>query len=698
MGSFLSTLMNCRNSITITPHPFMDQSRDPQMVTVPGTETETTTAVYRQTSTSDEATYQKLVKEYATNKNCVQVMEERCRLMGARPALAYRSITKIEKRQVPDSDGTQRTLDYYHFSERCEVSYAEMWRYIISFGSGLRELGLAERSPITIYEETRWEWIISIFGIWTHNMLATTVYANLGEDALAYALLETQSAAIICSGRVLNTLIPLLQDQKLNPIIIYLDSTPAGIDTEGFRVVAWNDVVKRGEAAKCPANIPTDNDLEGLVMYTSGTTGNPKGVVHSHGSVVAGIRALDHRLSDIYTINAEDEVYCAYLPLAHILEFGIVNLFLMRGSMVGFGNPRTLTDDHAVPHGDFQEYKPMIIIGVPRIFDTIKKGVEKKLPPPGSVKRSVFDKAYNTRLDAIMNGKETPYWNRVVFKDGRQAIGGRIYSMLSGGGPLSKETQQFVDVCFGGPILIQGWGLTETVCCGTTQRLSYIEMDDVGQPLASAELRLLDVEGYKHTDKPEPRGEILIRGPFLFKGYYKQEQLTRDAIDADGWFHTGDVGSIGPNGTLRVIGRVKALAKNVLGEYIAMEALESIYGQNSLCTVCGVCVLVHPARTYVTALVLTGSTQALEFAKDHGIDGTYEELLQNPTFHAKAAESLAETAKRAGRKPFELVKAVRVLDDVWTPENGLATPTAKLRRSKIEEHYADVITELFAKQ
>ncbi|KAH9577750.1 AMP-dependent synthetase/ligase [Trypanosoma melophagium] len=696
MGSVVSTMMDFRNSMSMVPHPFIDGDRGPQSLVVPGTETATTSGSYRHSKVFEEAEYQKLVNDYLTGMNCVQVLEKQHRELADRPAIGYRPLEKLERRPVDTSEGNQRLFEFFHYGEHKILTYAELWRQITLFGAGLRDLGLSENSMITIYEETRWEWLVSIYGIWTQKMIASTVYVNLGEDALAYALTETNSAAIFCSGKTLGTLLPLLRSQKLNPIILYVDSIPAGVDTEEFQVVGWEELLERGAKSNYTAVVPTDNNAEALVMYTSGTTGNPKGVVHTHGSLASGISALDQRLSDLYKGKGVEDVYCAFLPLAHILEFGIVNIFLKRGSLVGFCNPRTLTDEFAIPHGDFKEFKPRIIIGVPRIFDTIKRGVAGKLPPPGTIKRSIFDKAYATRLNALEKYKDTPYWNQVAFKTCREAVGGRTYSMLSGGGPLSAETQIFIDVCFGGPVLIQGWGLTESVCCGTTQRLNYIESDDVGQLLVTAELKLLDVDEYKHTDKPEPRGEILLRGPFLFKGYYKQEKLTREAIDEDGWFHTGDVGSMSSNGTLRLIGRVKALAKNVLGEYIALETLETIYSQHDLCISCGVCVLVSPARAYIAALVLTEPKRAMEFAADNKINGTFEELLQNETFHTKAAEALAATARKAGRKPFELVRYVRVLGDAWTPENGLVTPTSKLRRSNIEKHYADIIKELFA--
>ncbi|CCD19291.1 fatty acyl CoA syntetase 1, putative [Trypanosoma vivax Y486] len=265
--------------------------------------------------------------------------------------------------------------------------------------------------------------------------------------------------------------------------------------------------------------------------------------------------------------------------------------------------------------------------------------------------------------------------------------------VLSGGAPISKATQDFVNVVF--TRIIQGWGLTETVCVGGVQLLGDMETGAVGQLAITEELRLLDVDGYKHTDTPEPRGEILLRGPFLFKGYYKQEKLTQEALDADGWFHTGDVGSIGPNGSLRIIGRVKALAKNVLGEYIALEALESMYAHNSLSMPNGVCVIVNPDKPYICALVLTDESKAMAFAKEHQLKGSYPGILEDPAFQEKATQSFQETAHAAGKRKFECVHCVRVLSDEWTPENGVLTAASKLKRRVIEQRYATIIKEMF---
>ncbi|EPY35419.1 long chain fatty acid CoA ligase [Angomonas deanei] len=365
-------------------------------------------------------------------------------------------------------------------------------------------------------------------------------------------------------------------------VIVYLDNIPSNLDIPaGVTLHAWMDVVELGRSnPDIPVKMPTNNDELALIMYTSGTTGDPKGVMHSHGSISAGVLIMEKWLLEQYKLQGNDDCYVSYLPMAHILEFGVVNIVLGHGVLVGFGGPRTLTDITARPHGDLTEYKPSLMVGVPRIFDTVRRGVESKLPPPGSLKRKIFDQAFESRLAALREGKDTPFYNEKVFSKPREALGGNIRLFLSGGGPLSAATQNFMNVVFG--LMVVGWGLTETVCIGTISRWGDLEAGVTGQVLVAEELKLVDTEDYKHTNKPLPEGELCLRGPFLFKGYYKQDALTKEAIDKDGWFHTGDVGSIDAQGRVRLVGRIKALAKNVLGEYVAFSKWFRIHLQHTL--------------------------------------------------------------------------------------------------------------------
>ncbi|ORC93314.1 fatty acyl CoA synthetase [Trypanosoma theileri] len=699
MGGCVASVLDKRNEWSVVDFPeyqsFMRLKK--QAEPVPGTEKANASPIYRMVGTSEEE-HKKLVHDYYHGETPPQCFARLCKERGNRKVMLYRLLKEVERNTVTDKYGNKKTLETYVFEPKPRsITYTELLHRVQSLAKGLTEIGLQKGEFIGIYEDTRWEWYCTVQAIWSCQMVAATVYANLGEDALIYALQESQCRAIVCNGKNVKKLISLMKNSGVsNTLIIYLDDLPKDTDTTGFQVYSWVDVMKKGEtSSKALVNIPGPENCDdlSLVMYTSGTTGNPKGVKHTHGTLGSGFKALSHRVLDLLGEVTEPETYCAYLPLAHIMELGVVTVLFNRGCVIGFGNPRTLTNNFAKPHGDFAEYRPVIVVAVPRIFDTIKKAVEAKLPPPGSFKRTVFDHAYQSRLKALKEGKDTPYYNQKVFAQPRQAMGGKVRVMLSGGGPMSPSTQEFINVIFG--MIIQGWGLTETVCCGGIQRTGNLQYDNVGQILKSVEVRLLDTAEYRHTDKPEPRGEILLRGPFLFKGYYKQDEFTKESIDEDGWFHTGDVGSFTENGTLSIVGRVKALAKNSNGEYIALEVLESIYSQNDLCTPNGVCVLVHPGRSYIAAIAITTGDLTMQFAKKNHISGKFPDILRDPEFRKKAIESFQETARKAGRKSFEIVQNVQLLGDEWTPENDVLTAAMKLKRRVIDVRYKDLINELF---
>ncbi|KAH9577706.1 AMP-dependent synthetase/ligase [Trypanosoma melophagium] len=688
-------ILDKENERQTVPHEDIHRIREygTQNEPIPNTETENKSAIYRCIGVSEEE-HERLCHDWYYGDNMPQRFKKICEDGGKRNAFAYRPLIRVSQEVLKDQNGLERMYDVTYLNDTSYIDFETLWNYIACFGRGLVELGVPFHSNVAIYEETRWEWLATIYGIWSQGMTAATVYSTLGEEALAYAFRETECTAIICNALKVPNLLRMMREKLIAPaIIIYLGELPPNIDPGRYRIISWYQVVDNGRISTEPLRISTDNDSLAFIMYTSGTTGEPKGAMHTHGSLVSGVTACADRVNDLIGSYQPGESYCAYLPLAHIFEFGVVNIFLARGSLVGFGSPRTLLDTYARPHGDFTEYKPVFAIGVPRIYDTIKKTVEAKLAPRGTLERRIFEHAFQERLKALKEGNETPFWNDLVFAPFHSMLGGRMRVMLSAGGPLSAPTQIFLNVVFG--VMVQGWGLTETVCVGTKQLRGDMEPVVAGQQERVCEMRLLDVDEYKHTDKPEPRGEILLRGPFLFKGYYKQEKLTREAIDEDGWFHTGDVGSITANGSLRIVGRVKALAKNVLGEYIAMEALESMYAHNPLCLPNGVCVLVQPDKSYICALALTDESKAMEFAKEHDIAGSYPDILQNPVFRRKATESMQATARLADRQKFECVRHARFLNDEWTPENEILTAAGKLKRRVIDAKYADIIRSLF---
>lgn len=630
--------------------------------------------------------------------NIMQVVEQHSRNQPDKRAIAYRTIEKTTTEATVDSKGNKRNWEFVHLTEPSYLTYSAFWEMLTSFGRGLASLGLGVGDRMALYEETRHEWLASMLGLWTQGMVGVTVYANLGYDALIYALKEAACKAMICNGSNVGRLVSMMSAQSVDEaIVIYMDELPGDVDLQGVRVVPWGDVLeagrRAGDSVPAPA-VPTDPDTEVLVMYTSGTTGNPKGVVHSIGGLTQGAHGLSAQLIELLG-KEENETYVAYLPAAHIFEFICEMIILMRGILLCFGSPRTLTDAFARPCGDITLFNPFFLIGVPRVFETIKKTVESKLPPVGSIRRTIFDRAYESRRAALLRGMDTPYWNEKVFKPTRALMGGRMRGICSGGAPLADKTQEWISVVLGVPVA-QGYGMTETVCNAAVQRTGELKCE-AGQFLKGVEAMLLDTEDHKHTDLPHPRGELCLRGNFMFKGYYKQPQLTKEVMMKDGWLRTGDIAEISSdNGQVRIAGRVKALAKNVYGEYISMEALEALYCLHPLVIPNGICILVHPEKSYIAALVLTIESKAMSFAAENNISGSWPAILENATFQEAVAQSFTALAKREGRQPFECIRKVRVLNEEWTPENNLVTASLKVRRSVISKHYADIIAELFS--
>lgn len=696
MGGCVVSVMARKNDGSLIEEPYFTARKDYGPVNEKITEDEADrSGVYRCTNLSEEDVKTSFEGWY-NGENLLQELQRNCVTWKDRNAIAYRTIREITKEKTIGANGKEKAWEYVHLNDPTYITYGDFWGLLTAFGKGMAELGYPADSHVALYEDTRWEWITTMFGLWTQRMVGVTVYANLGQDALVYALKEADCSAVLCNGKNVPTLLQLMKESDMmeGKAIIYLDDLPAGVNSEGHKLYSWKEVVERGRASQKPIFVPSEKTTPVLVMYTSGTVAEPKGVVHTIGGITQGARALNQRLTELIG-SQENETYLCYLPSAHIFEFICENIYLSRGTTLCFGTPRTLTDAFARPCGDFTLYNPFMIIAVPRVLEGIKKTVEARLPPPGTMKRKIFDAAYESRLAALKAGKDTPYWNEKVFAPIRQLMGTRMRGICCGGAPLADKTQEWVNVVLGQAVA-QGYGQTEMVCNACVQRVG--ELDCIaGQFLWGVQGRLLDTEDYKHTDKPHPRGELLVRGHTMFNGYYHQEKLTEEVMLPDGWLRTGDVAEI-ETGTnqVRIIGRVKALAKNVYGEYIALENLEALYGQHPVAQPNGVCLLVDPHKPFICALVLTDESKTMGFAKTAGIAGTWPEILKQTDFNEAVTKSMCEIAKREKRMPFEMLRYVRVLNDEWTPDNGLVTASMKVRRTKIDQHYAELIAELFA--
>eukprot|EP01080_Neovahlkampfia_damariscottae_P009750 gene9750-2077_t len=588
-------------------------------------------------------------------------------------------------------------LTFQRFGELKWQTFTEVDERIKNFANGLAHLTyLKPGDYFGFFENTRPKWMIGAQACFRSSFPVVTVYSNLGEDALMYSINQTKMQAIFCNASSIQVLKKLKKEDKIPTLkyIIFANEYKNEEKVEGLEICSFSEVEEVGKKQTETKLTPPKPDDVAVIMYTSGSTGNPKGVVIYHRNLVSVVAAFSECLGDI-----SKDTHIAYLPLAHIFELGVEIAILVLGACVGYGSPRTLTDANAKPVGDLKAIKPTLMIAVPRIYDTIKKGAMEKVNNGGAITKWIFQTALAAKKRAVQNGKDTPLWNLLVFNKFKENLGGRTTRLISGGAPLSKESQEFLRLAFGA-VTVQGYGLTETCAGGTVQDVNetYYTAYQIGPPIPSCQIKLVDVEDMKYfSSSNPPQGEICIKGLNVSGGYFNEEEKTKEAYDQDGWFHTGDIGQWEKNGTLRIIDRKKNLVKLAHGEYVAIEHLESIYGGNPFVAPNGIVVYGDSYKNSLVGIVLPQASYLQKWAEEHKISGSMEELCKNPKVIAALLKSLKENAAHHKKKSFEEVKDIRLFADEWTPENGMLTAAMKLKRSAIIEKYKSDIDEMYSK-
>ncbi|KAK9720730.1 long-chain fatty acid-CoA ligase [Basidiobolus ranarum] len=430
-------------------------------------------------------------------------------------------------------------------------------------------------------------------------------------------------------------------------------------------------------------------------MYTSGSTGNPKGVMLTHANVVAAIAGVDIWIGPI--LNPDTDVVIAYLPLAHIFEFAVENYIVYLGLPIGYSNPRTLTDASVRNcKGDLRELCPTIMCGVPAVWETIRKGVMSQVQNSGKLARVVFDLAFRNKNFLKNAGIPSGIWDTIIFNKIKKATGGRLRYALSGGAPIAPETQAFLTTCI--CTVLQAYGMTEATAMAAIMNPEVKVIKSNGPPVPCAEIKLVDVpEANYLTSNTPQRGEVWVRGPANMKGYFKNEELTKEILTDDGWLMTGDIGEWLPDGTLGIIDRKKNLVKLSNGEYIALEKLESLYKTSVYAD--NLCVYADSFQSRPVAIIVCGEEKLRNLAKQRDVDGyekmSHGELAQNPKVKKAVHDDLLAIAKRNNFVSAELLHDVCVIDEEWTPENNLLTAAQKLKRRDIAERYKQQIDSMY---
>uniref|UniRef100_A0A8C4H369 long-chain-fatty-acid--CoA ligase n=1 Tax=Dicentrarchus labrax TaxID=13489 RepID=A0A8C4H369_DICLA len=584
------------------------------------------------------------------------------------------------------------------------LSYKEVLTAASQLGSGLASLGQRPKNNIAMFCETRAEWIIAAQACFMYNFRLVTLYSTLGGPAIAHGLNETQVTHVITSRELLETRLKaiLIEVPRLQHIIV-VDNTPTS--WPGFpRGISVHNMAAVEKLGAKPENVKNNDKTKPLpsdiavIMYTSGSTGIPKGVMISHSNIIAGITGMAERIPNL----CEEDTYIGYLPLAHVLELSAELVCVSHGCRIGYSSPQTLADQSTKikkgSKGDTSVLQPTLMAAVPEIMDRIYKNVMTKVEEMNCVQRTLFILAYNYKLEQLAKGYSTPLCDKLVFKKVRSLLGGQTRVLLSGGAPLSAATQRFMNVCFCCPVG-QGYGLTETCGAGTISELWDYSTGRVGGPLVCCEIKLKDwVEGgYRSTDKPHPRGEILVGGPNVTMGYYKNEAKNHEdfLVDENGqrWFCTGDIGEFQEDGCLKIIDRKKDLVKLQAGEYVSLGKVEAMLKNCSL--VDNICAYANSDETYVIGFVVPNQKQLLTLADQYGIRGSLEDLCNNKAMEELVLKIITEAALAAQLERFEMPRKIRLSPDPWTPETGLVTDAFKLKRKELKTHYQDDIERMY---
>eukprot|EP00980_Cylindrotheca_fusiformis_P001680 scaffold381_cov138-Cylindrotheca_fusiformis.AAC.16 len=654
--------------------------------------------------------------------------------LATRPSNGATTIYELAKRAFDEHGGkvSMRQREFVGWKSKKvkefsstvkEWKFSEVEQITAKFGAALRANGCVPSEPTTnldkikkpcrmaIFENTCPEWMMSCIGAFSQSIGVVTVYATLGIDAVVEAVNDNILPVIVCNKTNVKYLVENVKKMPTLKAIIYTNDL-VGKDEEievpdaprGVKICSFDEFVESGDTSKFPVSPPTP-ETTAVIMYTSGSTGKPKGVVITHASVTGAASAAEYVLG-----LTSDHRYIGYLPLAHIMELMVEFVCVANGTSINYADPKSLTQTGSYPIGALEQYGPTHMVAVPKIWDTIKKGLLGKVASSSPVAQVLVHTAIQWRTIAVKIGLDTPFFNALVFKKFKKAVGGHLEWALSGGGPLNGKVQEFIRVAFDVP-LIQGYGLTEN-CAGLAIADQKDERPGVaGVPIASVEVKLestpdvCDKGGlpYLSTDRKDVdgnpvwgRGEIMVKGINVTSGYYMMPDLTKEVFLDDGWFATGDIGQFLIDGSIRIVDRKKNLVKLKSGEYVALEKMEMIYGNSSFVDALagGICCYADGDMDRPVALVQLSEPVAMKWAKDNGISGDFETIKKSKELYDAVMKSFHDEHANSELSHIEKLKAVTLLTEHWTTDNGCLTAANKLQRRVVIDTFPKEFEEV----
>jgi long-chain acyl-CoA synthetase len=568
------------------------------------------------------------------------------------------------------------------------ITYQEMKERVEQTAAWLLSLGYEKQTRVALLSENRPEWPIADMGIISAGMVNVPIYPTLTAHQIEYILNDSGSRAIFVSKPAqLQKIISIYSQCPELKYVVIFDPPDVMPESTGLEIISMRDVLNQGasllahqqgrNSLSTALKAAQESDMVSIV-YTSGTTGNPKGVMLTHRNFASNARAALTALGFDHT-----QTSLSFLPLSHVLERVVNYVMQYCGATIAYAESIDTIGQN------LQEVKPSAFVAVPRVFEKIYNRIIQGVANEKPLKKKIFNWALAVGKEAAVytsRGKAIPgalaikhrIADKLVFGKIRAKTGGNLKFAVSGGAPLMRELAEFFFAI--GINIYEGYGLTETspvICCN---RPGGVKFGYVGQTIEDVEVKIA------------PDGEILARGPNIMAGYFNNPEATREVINAEGWFHTGDIGELDSEGFLKITDRKKEIIVMSNGKNVAPQPIENTLKTSPYIEQA---IMLGNNQKYMAALIYPNQEMLEKYAGEHQIRfGSRQELFQHPETYAFLEKEIHRMMVDFAR--YEQVKKFTIIEEELTQENGFLTPTLKYKRRVINEHFQPVIDQLFA--
>lgn len=605
-----------------------------------------------------------------------------------------------------------------HGHPEVQLTYGELYQKMRDFAAGLQAAGVTPESKVALFADNSPRWFVADQGSILAGAANVVRSAQADREELLYILQDSDSQTLIVEDhKTLAKLRPELDSLPIALIVLLSDEEPEPV--ESIKLLNFAQLSELGAQHQLQI-VPQNKDSLATLIYTSGTTGKPKGAMLSHGNLL-------HQVNSFFVIlkpTPGDRVL-SILPSWHAYERTCEYYLLSQGCTLIYTSIRTFK-------ADLKKFQPKYMVGVPRLWESLYEGIQKQLrdQPDGRQKlvkflyelseRYILTKriADNLSLDhlhvsslerllarlkALFLAPFHAIAEKVVYAKIREGLGGELRTLVSGGGSLARHIDTFYEI-INIPVLV-GYGLTETSPVTNVRTLDHNLRGSSGRPIAQSENRIVDPETYQ--DLPaEQRGLVLLRGPQIMQGYYKQPKATAKAIDPDGWFNSGDLGWITPQGDLVITGRAKDTIVLSNGENIEPQPIEDACVRSPYIDQI---MLVGQDQKALGALIVPNLEALKQWAKGNSLELTFpsqdvpretlcqSDLYSKPILNLFRQELNREVKNRAGYRADDQIKTFELILEPFSQENGMMTQTLKIKRPVVTERYRDMIDGMFDK-